>query len=40
MMVSEMSLRRRVELVLVVARELRPALAVGDSPMSYVDSGH
>jgi hypothetical protein len=40
MMVSEMPLRRRVELVLVVTCELRPALAVGDPPVPCVDFGH
>ncbi len=40
MMVSEMPLRRRVELVLVVPSELRPALAVGDPPVPFVDLGH
>jgi len=40
MMVSEVSLSRCEELVLVVACELRPALAVGDSPMPSVHCGH
>lgn len=40
MMVSEVLLSRGVELVLVVTHELRPALAVGDPPLPFVDSGH
>ena len=39
MMVSEVTLGCRIELVLVVARELRPALAVGDPPVPSADSG-
>lgn len=37
---SQVGLRRGKELLLVVARELRPALAVGDSPVPVVDFGH
>jgi hypothetical protein len=40
MVVSKVPLCRRVKLVLVVARELRPALAEGDSPVPSVDLGH
>jgi hypothetical protein len=39
MVMCEMSLSRREELVLVVACELRPALAVGDPPGPFVDFG-
>ena len=38
-MVSEMTLSRCKELSLIVARELRPALAVGDSPVPSIDCG-
>jgi hypothetical protein len=39
MVVSEVSLSRGEELALVVACELRPALAVGDSSGPSVDCG-
>jgi hypothetical protein len=39
MMVSEVALSRCIELELVIARELRPALAVGDSPRPRLDCG-
>jgi len=39
MMVSEVSLSRGEELALVVACELRPALAIGDPPMPSIDCG-
>ena len=39
MMVSEVSLSRGEELSLVVACELRPTLAVGDSSVPSVDCG-
>ena len=39
MVMCEMTLSRCVELMLVVACELRPALAVGDPPVPSVDSG-
>ncbi len=35
----EVALKRSEELALVVACELRPALAVGDPPMPSVDAG-
>jgi hypothetical protein len=40
MVVSEVSLGRREELVFVVACELRPTLAVGDSLGPSTDCGH
>jgi hypothetical protein len=39
MVMCEVPLSRREELLLVVARESRPALAVGDPPVPSVDSG-
>jgi hypothetical protein len=40
MMVCEVSLRRIEELLLGIACETRPALAVRDSSMPFGDSGH
>jgi hypothetical protein len=37
---SEVSLRRIEEFLLGVARELRPALAVGDPAVLLSDGGH
>ena len=39
MVVSEVSLSRGKELSLIVACELRPALAVGDPPVPSIDFG-
>jgi hypothetical protein len=39
MVTGEVPLSRREELLLVVACELRPTLAVGDPPVPSVDSG-
>lgn len=39
MVVSEMTLGRHEELLLIAACELRPTLAVGDSPMPSAESG-
>lgn len=39
MVVSQMTLGRQEELLLIAARELRPALAVGDSPVRSPESG-
>jgi len=39
MMVSEVPLSRQKELALIAACELRPALAIGDSPVPSVDGG-
>jgi hypothetical protein len=39
MVMCEVPLSRQEKLVLVVARELRPALAVGNPPVLSVDSG-
>jgi hypothetical protein len=40
MVVSEVPLGRREELVFIVACQLRPTLAVGDSPGPSIDCGH
>jgi hypothetical protein len=40
MVVSQVGLGRVKELLLVVSRESRPALAVSDSPVPLVDCGH
>jgi hypothetical protein len=40
MVVSEVPLGRREELVFIIACELRPTLAVRDSPGPSVDCGH
>jgi hypothetical protein len=40
MVMSEVSLRRIEELLLGVALELRPTLAVGDPIVLSIDSGH
>lgn len=37
---SQVGFGRGKELLLVVACELRPALAIGDSPVPVVDFGH
>jgi len=39
MVMCEVPLSRREELLLIVACKLRPALAVGDPPVPSVDSG-
>lgn len=39
MVVSEVPLSRKEELPLVAACELRPTLAIGDSPVPSVDGG-
>jgi hypothetical protein len=36
----EVALKRCEELALVIACELRPALAIGDPPVPSVDPGH
>ena len=40
MVVCEMSLCRVVQLFLRIARELRPALAIRDPPVTVVHAGH
>lgn len=40
MMVCEMTLDRLEQLLVRATCELRPALAVGDSSLSFVDRGH
>jgi hypothetical protein len=40
MVMCEVSLRRFEELLLGIAGEARPALAVGDPSMPFTDSGH
>jgi hypothetical protein len=40
MVMCEVSLGRIEELLLGIAREARPALAVGDPAMPFGDSGH
>jgi hypothetical protein len=40
MMVREMSFDRFKELLVVAARELRPALALGDPPLPSADRSH
>jgi hypothetical protein len=40
MVVCEVSLHCIEEVLIGLSRELRPALAVGDPPVPFVDRGH